>query len=208
MKRIIMLNTSPRGKKANSLTYLNALAGLFDLGEYQIDIYQMRSKEWDPIFAEMVQADYLVFATPLYLDSLSARTLDFLLRYERYLEEQQIKPSCPVYIIMNCGLLEAEQNKLAIEMLRYAFHKWGYTFRFAVAIGSGDAIAGPRFRAKITPALAYIKKDITQEFANTQNVYVQMPISKKFFCYVANRRWKKQGKKYYVKKNEMEGHAY
>ncbi len=82
MKRIIMLNTSPRGKKANSLTYLNALAGLFDLGEYQIDIYQMRSKEWDPIFAEMVQADYLVFATPLYLDSLSARTfrLSFTLR--------------------------------------------------------------------------------------------------------------------------------
>jgi len=208
MANIIMLNASPKGQESSTFLYLKTLAALFLPDLHAINILQTRGSQWEEVYLAMGTADYLVLGAPLYMDGLSGRLLEFLASYEDFVSGNPIYNKCPVYAVLNCGFLEAEQNDVAINILRYYFSRLGYDFRFSVAIGSGEAVVPASFGHKVAPALEYIKKDICKELKNDKNVYVQMPLSKKFFIYVAGRYWKRKGKSFGQSKKDMMAAVY
>ncbi len=208
MANILMLNSSPKGQESNTFLYLKTLAALLSPSQHTINILQIRGSQWEEVFQAMGTADFVIVGAPLYMDGLSGRLLEFLARHEAFLKENPIYQKCSVYTVLNCGFLEAEENDVGMAILRYYFSRLGYDFRFAVAIGSGEAVMPTSFGRKVAPALAYIAKDISGELSNEQNVYVQMPISKKFFIYVAGRYWKRKGKNFGQSKKDMMAAVY
>ena len=73
--KIGIINGSPRGGKSNSEILIKYLCSLLE--EHQINKYYLFSNKIDgEIKSEIHNADVLIFAFPLYVDSIPSHLLD------------------------------------------------------------------------------------------------------------------------------------
>ena len=135
--KIGIINGSPRGGKSNSEILIKYLCSL--LKGHQINkYYSFFSKIDSEIKSEIHNADALIFAFPLYVDSIPSHLLDTIVKFE---EEKIINSKTKIYCIVNNGFFEGKQNQLAILQMKNWCEKIGAEWGQGVGIGAGEILS-------------------------------------------------------------------
>lgn len=135
--KIGIINGSPRGKKSNSEILINYLYSLLE-GHKINKYYSFFNKIDSEIKSEIHNTDALIFAFPLYVDSIPSSLLDILEKFE---EEKIIDPKIKIYCIVNNGFFEGKQNQLAILQMKNWCKKIGAEWGQGVGIGAGEILS-------------------------------------------------------------------
>ena len=139
MGKILILNGSPRAPKSNSKRYAEIFMRHCTA---ETDYRNITKKNHEELCAALSGYTDVLFAFPLYADSLPVGFLNFLKALE----------ACPpahkpvVSILINCGFLEAEQSEVAIRMMRLFCRRNGYVMGSVLMLGSGEAILDTPFK--------------------------------------------------------------
>ena len=135
--KIGIVNGSPRGKKSNSEILIKYICSLLE--DHQISKYYLVSSRIDnEIKYKIHNADVLIFAFPLYVDSIPSSLLDILVKFE---EEKIIDSKTKIYCIVNNGFFEGKQNQLAILQMKNWCQKTGAEWGQGIGIGAGEILS-------------------------------------------------------------------
>jgi len=153
------------------------------------------------------QADIIVIACPLYVDSVPyvvTRAME-LISNDR--QKRKDLPGQRLLGIVNCGFPEAHQNDTALAMLRQFAREAGFQWAGGLALGAGEAIGGrPLLKVKgmartvikgldlLADALA-AGIPVPQEAATKR---VKLFIPNWLYIWFGNMSWKIQAKKHGV----------
>ena len=135
--KIGIINGSPRGKKSNSEILINYLYSLLE-GHKINKYYSFFNKIDSEIKSEIHNTDALIFAFPLYVDSIPSHLLDTIVKFE---EEKIINSKTKIYCIVNNGFFEGKQNQLAILQMKNWCKKIGAEWGQGVGIGAGEILS-------------------------------------------------------------------
>ncbi|MGB5615248.1 MAG: hypothetical protein WBM78_00295, partial [Desulfobacterales bacterium] len=115
------------GWKAEVLTLNRRL----DRGEGQIDLC-----------SAMDRSDLILWAFPLYINSLSYLVTKALEVIASHKKRSQVKKPQRIFVIINNGFPEYRQNALALAICRCFADQCGYSWLGALALGAGEALGG------------------------------------------------------------------
>ena len=121
MGRLLIVNGSPRVPHSHS----KQIAELFQTfwgGE--VSKYNVTAKKHAGICEQIGTYTDLLFVFPLYVDGLPVTLMHFL----KEMENHPVSPKPVVHLIINCGFLEPEQNRVACDMVHLFCKQNGYPF--------------------------------------------------------------------------------
>ena len=134
---ITAIDGSPKPKDSNSGKYLNAVTKQLE-SEHTVKTYSIAiSPLSEDAITAIMQSDILLFAFPLYVDGIPANMLNQMIILERAFHERNHMDTI-VYVIVNNGFYEGEQNVNAIEMVKHFCKRAGITFGQGIGIGTGE----------------------------------------------------------------------
>lgn len=143
-KTVLVLNGSPRGQKSSSASLGSYLAGrLRERGFQGKDLHVhplVRSPDGlQRLATEVNAADLVIFAAPLYIDSIPApliAAMEYLC--ERRKAEKPGKEQ-PLLALVNSGFPEPSQSATALAIYREFAAEAGFTWAGGLAFASGQA---------------------------------------------------------------------
>ena len=187
-----LINGSPKTHKSNSRYFLEYISKY--LKDYSI--YDLKKNKYSDIIDSIIKSDTIVLAFPLYVDSPNSMTLSFL----NYIIEKQIKINDKnIYIIINCGFKEGEQNITAINIIKNWCTKTKINYQGSLMIGAGEIVGKDHYKLICRKARKQLKK-ISLNIKNkksTDDVITTMDLLNiSMYCKLANRSWKKKIKFY------------
>jgi len=202
MKNICFINGSPKGKKSNSLFFLNKLEEAMNGNNY-IKSYihvtpSIHSGKVEEDFKTMSNADAIVIAFPLYVFCLPGVLMRFLEDYYSYLKSNNsLTKNVRVYGILNCGFPEPAINNEAIRVLKNFCVRLNLNWRFAVSIGMGEPVGATKdikfmqiLCSKVYSSLYEINKDIENNIDTpVENKYAAPSIPVFIFRKIGNSHW-------------------
>ncbi|HZK87662.1 MAG TPA: hypothetical protein VFC27_00795 [Anaerovoracaceae bacterium] len=197
MDQTVIINGSHRAPLSNSRRYTKYLMKFLKTDSKE---FLLNKNNYDEISKELFSAQTAILIFPLYVDCIPSILLGFLNRLEKLGEKYKSRPT--VYIIINCGFIENEQNEVAISMMEYYLKKNSFRYGGVLSIGSGEAILDSPFRGMVTGKIKKIAKAI--ENGETISIKTQMPISKGFFVKAGNKYWSIKGASHGKTKMEMQ----
>jgi hypothetical protein len=157
--KALLINGSPHRAAAASRVILDTLkAKLGPRHEYRM-IEVVTQREALP---EDLEADLLVLAFPLYVDSLPSPVLDWLISCERLRSETSrsggaLKPQAMIAVV-NCGFYEGVQNESALAIVANFCARAGIQWRGGLGIGSGGMMKG----VESAPENMFIKRPVSR----------------------------------------------
>lgn len=194
-----LISGSPKIHSSNSLYFLKKINE--DLKEETI--YELKNNEYSEILESITKSNVLILAFPLYVDSPTSITLKFL----DYIVDNKID-LCKkqVYVIINCGFREGEQNKTAIGIIKRWCDKVNAKYSGSLLIGAGEIVGKEYYKFISRSALKKLKefkqiiinRDITKDIITTMDLF-----NNKMYCYFANYSWNKKCKKYNLSKEDI-----
>ena len=193
MGKLMIVNASPRAPKSNSKKYIELFLSYW---KEDVAIEQAFSIDLRAAFTKLDACDHLLLVFPLYADGLPVTLMRFLKELEQYPQ----KPT--VHLIVNCGFLEAEQNLVAVDMIRIFCKQNGCPFGSALCIGSGEAILTTPFAFFVKRNLKKLARAIRQNRAALYKV--TMPIPKRTFVKASEKYWLQYGAKYGNSREQMD----
>lgn len=216
MKNICFVNGSPKGKKSNSLFFLNKLDEEMNENNYNkmyIDITSsIHSCKEEDDFKIMSSADAIVFAFPLYVYCIPGVLMRFLEDYFMHLKSSNgSNKDVRIYAVVNCGFPEPIINNEAIRVLKNFSIRLNLNWRFAVSIGMGEVVGATkdvkfmqRLCAKVYSSIYEIKKDIENDFeASVENKYVAPNFPVFLFRRIGKLSWIKAAKNNGLSKEDL-----
>lgn len=132
--KITFMNGSPKKEKSNTETFINCFLPGFSGCETQIisaDTAYLTQQEYDMV----LNSDVLVFAFPLYVDSLPSHFLKLLVKLEKL---DFNKKEVMVYCIINNGFYEGVQCQIACEIIKNWCDAAGLKWGQGLGIGAGE----------------------------------------------------------------------
>lgn len=93
-------------------------------------------KSVDKYIDEIVKADMLVFAFPLYVDSIPSHILYLMER----ISENHRNNNLIIYVIMNNGFYEGIQNHIAIQQMKLWCCDNGFVWGQGIGCGAGEML--------------------------------------------------------------------
>ena len=189
MGKILILNGSPRAPKSNSKRYAEIFMRHCTA---ETDYRNITKKNHEELCAALSGYTDVLFAFPLYADSLPVGFLNFLKALE----------ACPpahkpvVSILINCGFLEAEQSEVAIRMMRLFCRRNGYVMGSVLMLGSGEAILDTPFKYVATRNIRRLAQSMVSGRYHTLSA--TMPLSK-YLIY-----WTFYGKRFGTTRRQMQ----
>ena len=192
--KLLIVNGSPRAPKSNSKKYIEMFQRHWG---QESEVYPVTSGEHECICREIGKYDELLLAFPLYVDALPVPLMDFL----KELAHTGLSPELRVHVMVNCGFLEPEQNRMAVEIIRCFCEANRVSYGMTLCIGSGEAILN-------TPFVSFVDKKM-KKFASgmtagrTDTLKVSMPLPKRLFIRASTGYWKAYGEKYHAGVEEM-----
>lgn len=194
MGKIMIINGSPRAPRSNSKKY----ASLFMKScTMPVEYMEVTSKNHIEICKKMDDVTDVLLVFPLYADSIPVTLLNFLKTLEK--NPPQTKPK--ISVLINCGFLEAEQNDIAVEMIRLFCKKCGYDFGSLLRIGSGEAILDTPLKIFVTGKIRKLADSV--EKGRNSSLKASMPITKKMFIKASTTYWQNYGKKNGITPQQM-----
>ena len=186
----ILINVSQKIGNSNSLSFLKYLSKNLDASK----LFNLKDDDYLEIIDNIEKADNVVLAFPLYVDSPNTITLSFL----DYVIDQNIIIDKNVYVIINCGFLEGEQNLTALNIVKNWCTKIKANYAGAVLIGAGEVAGERKYRWLCTN----IFRNLNRLGKNVNNNYVMEDVisrvsllNSKLYCSLANMSWSKKGYK-------------
>lgn len=135
--KISLINASPKADKSTSGLLLNDIKTKL-LPDTRTELYSISGKDLTPeSMAKIFDADAVVFALPVYMDSLPSHLLSPLLQMESYRKDNPIKNPI-VYTMVNGGFYEGKNSIIAIDMMKHWCKKAGLKWGQALGSGAGD----------------------------------------------------------------------
>ena len=195
MGKILILNGSPRAPKSNSKRYAEIFMRYCTA---ETDYRNITKKNHEELCAALSGSTDVLFAFPLYADSLPVGFLNFLKALE----------ACPpahkpvVSILINCGFLEAEQSEVAIRMMRLFCRRNGYVMGAVLMLGSGEAILDTPFKYVATRNIRRLAQSMVSGRYHTLSA--TMPLSKYLFRLAADIYWTFYGKRFGTTRRQMQ----
>jgi len=152
-KSVLLLNGSPKCEKSNSRVIAKFLVDkLEEKGFKSEEAFTSRltkAPDGSQKLSELVNAaDILVFATPLYVDSLPSFTIKAM---EMIRDKRQPKPQLerPLLVaVMNCGFPEKEHMQIALKIIQNFSQEANFRWGGAIAVGMGVALNGQPLKEK------------------------------------------------------------
>lgn len=143
--KIALISGSPRGGKTTSLILLKGLKEYLNKENIEeiIELVWNDSYKGEKDFEEVLSADAIVFAFPLYVDSIPSHLLNVLVNFEEYINKNKDKNynKANVYAIVNNGFFDGKQNCLALENIGHFCKKVGFNFKGGIGIGGGGMLS-------------------------------------------------------------------
>ena len=134
-----LINGSPKSEKSISEFLLSQLETKLhgEILHYSI-IKEYRNDT--VIFDKLLRCDSIVFAFPVYVDSIPAHGLQFLVDFCEYIKKNQTKSNSVVYAINNNGFYEGFRNKISIDIMRNWCKRAELTWGQGVGTGAGEML--------------------------------------------------------------------
>jgi len=148
-RQALLVIGSGRGRQSNSHalgSYL--LQQLAEAGwgsETDLLLPALRADEGEALAAKALQADLLILACPLYVDSLPAAVTRFLERLAQGRTELEAKPP-RLAAIVNCGFPGVHHNRLALRICEQFCREVGWPWAGGLAMGAGEVLGGQDLR--------------------------------------------------------------
>ena len=133
MEKTVLINCSPK-KKLSVSGFIMRCAGLMIRGEKEY--LRLRTPaDRERALQALKTAGKVVFAVPLYVDSLPSHVLSFLKEAEAFCGERGLRPK--VYAIANNGFIEGKQNEPLMQVMENFCARSGLEWCGGVGIGGG-----------------------------------------------------------------------
>jgi hypothetical protein len=144
MKAVLLLG-SPRGERSTSGSlglYLLDLLGKkgWDLEDLHVPRSLQSLEGIGSLVSAVDNADLVILSFPTYVDSVPAalvRAMGIIAQQRKGNTERT-----PLMAMANCGFIEAEQNRTALDICRLFARDAGFEWRGGLALGGGGAIDG------------------------------------------------------------------
>lgn len=205
--KIMMIDGSPKVSKSNSEYFLNILSDFIESKD--IVKYKLSKKvDYEDIIKEINTIDTLVFAFPLYVDSLPSHVLEFLIMLEENFKDNL--KGVNVYVIANCGFYEGKQNKIALNIMKCWCKKMNIKWAQGIGIGAGEMMGGLRNvpmgkgpNTNLGLALDNLAKNINENKSG-DDIFTTPSMFPRFaFRLVANRFWISKANRNGLKKRDL-----
>lgn len=186
----ILINGSQKIEKSNSAYFLKYITK--NLEKYKI--FNLKNDDYEDIINNIILADNVVIAFPLYADSPNTITLSFL----DYIIDNNIPLNTNIYVIINCGFLESEHNLTALNIIKNWCLKVGTNYMGAVLIGAGEVAGNKKYRLisnKVFQNLKILSNNIKENTSNGDQLCTISLLKSKLYCLCANMSWNKSGYK-------------
>ena len=205
--KIMMIDGSPKVSKSNSEYFLNILSDFIESKD--IVKYKLSKKvDYEDIIKEINTIDTLVFAFPLYVDSLPSHVLEFLIMLEENFKDNL--KGVNVYVIANCGFYEGKQNKIALNIMKCGCKKMNIKWAQGIGIGAGEMMGGLRNvpmgkgpNTNLGLALDNLAKNINENKSG-DDIFTTPSMFPRFaFRLAANRFWISKANRNGLKKRDL-----
>ena len=205
--KIMMIDGSPKVSKSNSEYFLNILSDFIESKD--IVKYKLSKKvDYEDIIKEINTIDTLVFAFPLYVDSLPSHVLEFLIMLEENFKDNL--KGVNVYVIANCGFYEGKQNKIALNIMKCWCKKMNIKWAQGIGIEAGEMMGGLRNvpmgkgpNTNLGLALDNLAKNINEN-KSEDDIFTTPSMFPRFaFRLVANRFWISKANRNGLKKRDL-----
>jgi multimeric flavodoxin WrbA len=133
--KIMMINGSPKIKNSNSNYFSDLIKKQLKNTEI-IEYSLIKTDNYDQIISDILEIQAIVFAMPLYVDSMPSHVIRFLSYVEENYKSQLSKVK--VYMISNCGFYEGKQNHISIKILKCWCKRMEFEWGQGIGIGSGE----------------------------------------------------------------------
>lgn len=196
--KTLLISGSPRMSKSTSVYLLNDIKE--KLGEEnKVVLYELTKNGDNSLSKEIIQnlkdANNIVIAYPLYVDSLPSHLLSAL----KYIEENMDKKDNDIYVyqIVNNGFYDAAQNNIAVDILWQWCKKCGMKKGAALAVGAGEmsqaAPLGHGPATNLGKAVDVFVDDILNKNIK-DTVYIEPNFPRAMYKMAAHMSWRKQAK--------------
>lgn len=205
--KIMMIDGSPKVSKSNSEYFLNILSDFIESKD--IVKYKLSKKvDYEDIIKEINTIDTLVFAFPLYVDSLPSHVLEFLIMLEENFKDNL--KGVNVYVIANCGFYEGKQNKIVLNIMKCWCKKMNIKWAQGIGIGDGEMMGGLRNvpmgkgpNTNLGLALDNLAKNINENKSG-DDIFTTPSMFPRFaFRLAANRFWISKANRNGLKKRDL-----
>ena len=205
--KIMLIDGSPKVSKSNSEYFLNILSDFIESKD--IVKYKLSKKvDYEDIIKEINTIDTLVFAFPLYVDSLPSHVLEFLIMLEENFKDNL--KGVNVYVIANCGFYEGKQNKIALNIMKCWCKKMNIKWAQGIGIGAGEMMGGLRNvpmgkgpNTNLGLALDNLAKNINENKSG-DDIFTTPSMFPRFaFRLAANRFWISKANRNGLKKRDL-----
>ena len=195
----ILINGSQKKCLGNSRKFLDSLSEYLD--EYEI--YDLKQKKYKEIINSIRRSNVIVLAFPIYVDAPNSLTLSFL----DYIYDNRINlEGKKVYLIINCGFREGEQNINAREVLKCWCEKVGAIYYGSILIGAGEVIGNSKYKFISRNALKGLKQFsiAVSNGVKTKDIITTIDIIKNnLYCKFANYSWNIKAKSNKLSKSDI-----
>ncbi|MFW6281157.1 MAG: NAD(P)H-dependent oxidoreductase [Halanaerobium sp.] len=151
-KRAVLLIGSPKGNHSSSASlgsYLLSKIEKYDILTETLNLYSEIATEAKIfLFLDKIEeADYIILAAPLYVDTLPAKVIKALKliaekRQKLYIDDINSAKNQSFVVIVNCGFPEAEQNKTALKVYEQFAEEAKLKYLGGISVGMGGAVSG------------------------------------------------------------------
>ena len=185
-----LINGSSKTVESNSNIFLNYISNY--LNKYII--YSIKKDDFKDIIESIKLSDTIILSFPLYVDSPNTYTLKLL----DYMYDNKIGHNKNIYIVINCGFREGEQNLTALNIIKNWCNKLNINYKGALLIGAGEIVGKKEYkfitrkaRKKLKEFSLYIKDN-----KKINDIITSMDLlNNKIYCFLANRSWTRNAKK-------------
>lgn len=202
MRKMIILNGSPRGEKGATGVVINDMK-TFVPDDITYEVMELTGDGIDESLDDdqkerLYGADILMFVFPLYVDIFPANLLycvrDMESDKDRFINGSAVK----VYAFVNCGLYEGSQASLAIDVLRNWTFRMGFSFGMAAGFGGSGALPsakklppGEGIKGNIPEIFKKLLKAVEKGETGRDNIYGSISITRDEYKQSSERGWRK-----------------
>jgi multimeric flavodoxin WrbA len=141
--KIAIINGSQKSGESNSGIILNELNKLVKKG-HDINNYTLGTKQFsEEEYNKVSTSDVIIFAFPLYIDSIPSNMLKMLIELKGFLKKAHGK-EVVVYAIINNGFYEGKQTRIAFEIIENWCEHAGVQFGGGIGQGAGEMIGATK----------------------------------------------------------------
>jgi multimeric flavodoxin WrbA len=137
--KIAIINGSQKPGESNTGIILNGLRGFINDTHETTSYKPATGRVPTETYRRIALSDAIIFAFPLYTDSIPSNTLRFLIELEAYLKIDKPK-NIIAYTIINNGFYEGRQTHIAFDIIQNWCERAGVTFGGGIGQGAGEML--------------------------------------------------------------------